>query len=256
MHIESMVEGGGGSVILVDDPGAAVGVGPNAWLVQVGAEADYVASYQFDGTTCTLTCGWCEQGESVCHQGFNEGGYPLGCLMCVPYGTPDPGAQCAAFMASCAGLGETGGDDEGVDETGVDSDAMEVAGLESFDCRGWDLTDAVVSDERGNVVVDAAVVEVAAVHFGEPLAKCDGTRFRGRSDGYFEVSALAPTGLLARVGLEQGDVILAIDGEPMRGAERVVSKAMHLFTGPRPASELTLVVLRGGRTIIKVVRIR
>lgn len=65
MHTEFMVEGGGGSVILIDDPGASVGVGPDAWLVQVGAEADYIASYQLDGVSCTAYCGWCQRGESL-----------------------------------------------------------------------------------------------------------------------------------------------------------------------------------------------
>lgn len=264
MHFESMVEGGGGSIILIDDPGATVGVGPDAWLVQVGAEADYVASYQSDGATCTAVCGWCEPGESVCHQGFAENGVPLGCLMCVAYGTPDIGAQCAAFMTACAGVDETGADgtdDDGADETGAESDSgvMDFADPDAFDCRDWDLDEAVVLDERGDIIVDAAIVEMAAAHFGEPLAKCDGTRFRRRSDGYFEVSALAASSLLARIGLARGDVILAVDGEPMRGADRVVSKAMDLFMGARPASGLTLVVRHGGETgetIDKLVRIR
>lgn len=178
--------------------------------------------------------------------------------MCVAYGTPDIGEQCATFIAACTGLDETGSEseDDGVDETGADSGVMQVADPEAFDCRDWDLADAVVFDDRGGVIVDAALVELAAAHLGEPLAKCDGTRFRRRSDGYFEVSALAATGLLARIGLEQGDMILSVDGEPMHDADRVVSKAMELFMGSRPASEITLVVLRGGKTLTNVVHIR
>lgn len=248
---------GGGSIILIDDPGATVGVGPDAWLVQVGVEADYVASYQVDGATCSAGCGWCNPGESVCHQGFAENGFPIGCLMCVPYGTPDMGAQCAAFIAVCAGVDETGADD-GADETGAESDSgeMDLADPDAFDCRDWDLDGAVVLDERGDVIVDASIIEMAAAHFGEPLAKCDGTKFRRRADGYFEISAMAASGLLARIGLARGDVIFTVDGEPMRGADRVVSKAMDSFMGARPTSELMLVVLRRGETIDKLVRIR
>lgn len=259
MTFHSTVQAGGGSIILVDDPGASVGVGPDAWLIQVGAQADYVAAYQAGDATCSAGCGWCNPGESMCHQGFNEDGIPVGCFMCVPYGTPDMGTQCAAFMAACAGLDETGAEEEeGADETGAESDSggMELADPEAFDCRDWDLEGAVVLDERGDVSVEAAIVELAAAHFGEPLAKCDGTRFRRRSDGYFEVSALASSGLLARIGFARGDVILAVDGEPMRGADRIVSKAMDAFMGARPASELTLVVLRGAATIDMLVRIR
>jgi hypothetical protein len=265
MNFEAMIEEGGGSIVLIDDPSATVGVGPNAWLVQVATAADYIASYRPGGITCSAGCGWCKKGESICHQGFDESGTPIGCMMCVPYGTPDMGAQCAAFMDACEGLDETGPDDDGADETGADetgtdsdsdSGAMAVADLETFDCRDWDLEDAVVVDERGNVTIDAAIVELAAAHLGEPLAKCDGMRFRRRSDGYFEVSALATNGLLARIGLARGDVIVAVDGESMRGADRIVSKAMDLFMGARPASELTFVVLRGSDTIHEVVRIR
>lgn len=63
-------------------------------------------------------------------------------------------------------------------------------------------------------------------------------------------------GLLSRIGLQQGDAIIEVDGEPMRDADRVVAKAMDLFMGSRPASELTLAVRRGGRTVTKVIHIR
>lgn len=263
MNFEAMVEGGGGSIILVDDPSASVGIGPNAWLVQVGAASDYVANYEFEGTTCSVGCGWCQPGESMCHQGFDEQGIPVGCMMCIAYGTPNMGAECAAFMAACDGLDETGADDPGADETGADetgadsdSEGMELADPEAFDCRDWDLREAVVVDDRGTVIVDAAIVEMAAAHLGEPLAQCDATRFRRRSDGYYEVSAMAAGGLLARIGLERGDTILAVDGEPMHEADRIVAKAMDLFMGGHPASVLTLVVRRGGQPIDKVVHIR
>lgn len=258
MTFASMFDGGGGSIILIDDPGATIGVGPDAWLVQVGAAADFIASHTVDDSTCSAGCGWCEPGQSVCHQGLDETGKPVGCLLCVAYGTPDPGVQCAAFMAVCDGLDETGADDDGADETGaeIDSSVMEIGDPDAFDCRDWDLEQAVVVDEQGTLILDAAIVEMAAAHLGEPLAKCDGTRFRQRSDGYFEISALAPSGLLARVGLERGDVILGIDGESMHGADRVVAKAMDAFMGGRPTSKLELVVLRGTKTIDIVVRIR
>jgi hypothetical protein len=250
MVFESIIEGGGGTVILIDDPGAAVGVGPNGWLVQVAAEADYVASYQFEGPTCTAVCGWCARGQSICHQGFDASGTPVGCVLCLPHDVPDPGAQCAEFMAACVGVDGTGPDGDGADETGADSEAM------AFDCRDWALAEAVVVDGRGTVIVDAGVVEMAAVHFGEPLAQCDGTRFRRRADGYFEVSALSASGLLAQIGLEHGDAILEIDGEPMQEADRLIAKAMELFLGARPASELTLVVERREQAVTTNIQIR
>jgi len=259
MSFHSSFQSGGGSIILIDDPGAAVGVGPDAWLVQVGAQADYVASYLAGDANCSAGCGWCQPGDSMCYQDLDENHIPVGCFMCLAYGTPDAGSQCAEFMAVCGALDETGEggpDDDGADETGVASDSGAMALAEGFDCRDWNLEHAVVLDEGGDVIVDAAIIEMAASHFGEPLAKCDGTRFRQRSDGYFEVSALADDGLLARIGLAPRDVIFEVDGESMRDADRVVAKAMDLFMGARPTSEVMLVVLRGGKAINKVIHIR
>lgn len=54
----------------------------------------------------------------------------------------------------------------------------------------------------------------------------------------------------------RGDTILAVDGEPMHEADRIAAKSMDLFMGGHPASVLTLVVLRAGQPIDKVVHIR
>ena len=64
-------------------------------------------------------------------------------------------------------------------------------------------------------------------------------------DGHFEISSLAARGLLARIGLEPGDTILTLDGDPMPGADRLGSKAMDLFdltdaSRGRPAVERIL----------------
>ena len=104
MNVQATVEEGDSSIVLIDEPGATVRVGPNAWLVKAGGEGSYVASRHFDGTTCAVACGWCQPGQSLCHQGFDDMDYPIGCMMCLPYDTPDIEDQCATFIAACNGV--------------------------------------------------------------------------------------------------------------------------------------------------------
>jgi hypothetical protein len=261
----AMWDEGNSSMILVDDPAASVGIGPGGWLVQVASSADYIGSYHFDGDTCTIGCGWCQPGQSLCHSGFDEDGLPS-CMMCVPAETPDPGEQCAQHLQACMGAGddgldETGADDdtssdEGLDETGSDGDTGETQGLLEYDCSQWQPSGAVTLDARGNVIVDAALVEELAVHYGDPLADCDDTSFRHTSTGHFAIVRMATNGLLAQMGLVPNDVILAIDGEPMTDIDTVAATAVDLFLGSRVTSGFTLTIGRGRESIAKAVRVR
>jgi hypothetical protein len=124
MTFESVSTGRGGAVILVDDPGVAVQVA-NGWLLQVASEADYVASHRAQGPTCTAACGWCGKGQSLCHQGLDERGKPVGCVLCLPYDVPDPRGQCEVFLAACPSRdGSSPAEDTGAEDTGADSEAM------------------------------------------------------------------------------------------------------------------------------------
>ena len=266
MQLFATYDEGSSNVLLVDDPEVSVGVGPGAWLIQVSGSADYIGSYQHEGESCTVGCGWCQPGESLCHSGLDENGVPQGCMLCIPFGIPDLGAQCAQFMEACQGEGldETGSDggldetgsDGGLDETGSDDDMNESEGLLEYDCAQWDPSGAVTLDAKGNAVVDATIVEEIAVHYGDPLADCDGTSFRQRSDGYFSIGSMAPNGLLAQMGLRPGDTILAIDGEPMNDIDTIAATAVDLFLGSRVTSGFTVAIHRGREIIAKAVRVR
>jgi hypothetical protein len=268
MTFIAMWDEGNSSMTLIDDPAANIGVGPNAWLVQVSASADYVGTYQFDGDTCTVGCGWCGPGQSLCHSGLSEEGVPEGCMACIPFDAPDVGSQCAQFITACmgpdGGLDETGSDggldetgsDGGLDETGSDEGLSESEGLLEYDCAQWDPAGAVTLDMAGNAVVDAALVEEIAVHYGDPLADCDDTSFRLRSDGYFAIGTMNPNGLLAQMGLQPGDTILAVNGESMSDLNAIASTTVDLFLGSRITSGFTLAVRRGRETFAKAVVLR
>ena len=60
-----------------------------------------------------------------------------------------------------------------MDETGADDDMDEPGALPEYDCAQWDPNGAVTLDVKGNAIVDAAIVEEIAVHYGDPLADCD-----------------------------------------------------------------------------------
>lgn len=99
--------------------------------------------------------------------------------------------------------------------------------------------------DGSTVIVDAALLEEALLYQGEPLASCDDTRFRQRTDGHFEISRLADHGLLAAMGLERGDVILAMDGAPMNDLDTLMVAASRISA----ASSLTITVSRAGEKL-------
>jgi hypothetical protein len=159
------------------------------------------------------------------------------------------------------GLDETGADgdsdsDDGLDETGSDGGTGETGGLLEYDCSQWKPSGAVTLDARGNVAVDAALVEEIAVHYGDPLAVCDDTSFRQTSTGHFVIARMATNGLLAQMGLLPDDVILAIDGEPMIDIDTIAATTVDLFLGSRVTSGFTLTIGRGREVIAKAVRVR
>jgi hypothetical protein len=207
---------GASNAVLIDDPYATVGVGPGAWLVRVDSETDYVGTYHDDGEGCEFACAWCETGQLMCHGGLTDQGVQ-GCVMCFPDGLPDVGDQCAAVQAACV----EGREDEGLDETG--GGTTEAIG--EYDCTTWQPAEGVQRGRDGTITVDAALVDEVFLYQGEPLASCDDTRFRRRSDGYFEISKLGSHGLLVAMGLARGDALLAVSGNPMNNFDAVMEAA-------------------------------
>jgi hypothetical protein len=144
----------------------------------------------------------------------------------------------------------------GADVTEPDAELDAPDGPSSYDCTLWQLDGGVKRDERGVLELDAALVEDIAIFQGEPLALCDGTRFRRRTDGFFELSKRSDHGLLARMGLAPGDVVLAIDGEPMNELDVVMRTVGSLFSPGASTSGFTILIGRGDRRFVKNVRVR
>ncbi|MCX4239103.1 hypothetical protein [Paraliomyxa miuraensis] len=213
--------GGGGDLILMDDPAATVSVGTGAWLVMLHSEADYIGMYSYENGECLGHCGWCEAGQIMCHGGLTEETGEARCVLCLPYDQPDAGEQCAVYVAACLD-----GWAEGLDETGAGT----TDGAAGYDCSWWHPEEGVQRD-GSRVTVDAALIEEALLYQGEPLATCDGTRFRPREDGHLEVSRLGEHGLAVAMGLELGDALLAVDGQHLNSIDAMMNAASKLGAG-------------------------
>src|SRR5690606_10427202 len=127
-------EGGGGEMVLIDDPAAAVSVGPGGWLVQVSSSADYVGTHHYEGDSCTVGCGYCAPGQALCFADQDEDKVPE-CVSCMSADMPDAHEQCALFVQACADAGAEGG---GLDETGSEGGLDETGSDEGQDETGSD----------------------------------------------------------------------------------------------------------------------
>ena len=223
---------------LIDDPVASVGVGPGGWLVQVGTSADWIGDYEGSEGSCQWGCAWCDQGQSLCHGGFAEDGTPT-CFLCLPTdNSPEwivaAGQACATFVAnnpSCdggtppGGAGGTSGGG-GADESGGADGSSGSAGAE-YDCNLWDIAGAA-SATRTTITLDEATLEEAVQHFGAPLTDCDDTRFSQDSSGYFVLSRTSSAGLLSQMGLQVGDRIETVNGDPILSADDAANQVVKL----------------------------
>jgi general secretion pathway protein C len=73
----------------------------------------------------------------------------------------------------------------------------------------------------------------------------------GRAAG-FRLHAVRPDGILARIGLRNGDVVVAVNGLPLTAPER----ALDAFVKLRSASHVSLSLERGGQRLTADYRIR
>jgi hypothetical protein len=148
------------------------------------------------------------------------------------------------------------GDGDGDGGGGADTTGGDDAGVLDYDCADWDPSGAVTRDARGNAIVDGALVEELAAHFGDPLADCDDTAFYRQSDGYFAVSRRSQKGVLAQIGIEPGDVILALDGVAMDDLDQIAKATVDLFLGHRITSGFSLTIARGRTKLVRQILVR
>ncbi len=252
--------GGDVEVVQADDPTASVGVGPNAWLISASASADWITWASFEGDECTIGCAYCQQGQSLCHAGFDDANLPI-CGACFEGDAETAGAACAAFVDAClagggGGVDETGGDDGdggadetggggGVDETGGDGGAAVPEPTPVVDCSSWDPASLVVHEADGRVRIAAQSIEDLVAAAAAPLSECDDTAFVVRPDGYLAVSRRSPSSLVAELGLSAGDVIYAVDGRRVSSVGVATEIALeYFFSSPMPSS-IRLTIERG-----------
>ncbi len=91
----------------------------------------------------------------------------------------------------------------------------------------------------------AAPLEVEAPPAEPPTRAWLGVWLSDAVDGGVEVIAVAPGGPAQKAGLARGDVLLEVDGEPVRG-EQMLGR---LLLQRSPGDPLDLIVLRGGASV-------
>ncbi len=87
---------------------------------------------------------------------------------------------------------------------------------------------------------------VAGAYLGARLGEADSTLRRHlKLDGGLVVMRVAPDSPAAKAGLEEDDVVLAVDGKPVRTIEDM----RRALAGTKPGQELTLKVLKPGKRV-------
>jgi general secretion pathway protein C len=106
--------------------------------------------------------------------------------------------------------------------------------------------DAVRSAGANRWVVARAAAEAARANIGEQLrtALLQPNLVNGKTDG-FVVKRIQPGTLLARMGLQRGDVIKRVNRMPLDSPE----KALQIMQQLREARELSVDLERGGATL-------
>lgn len=237
----------GGSVVLLDDPAATITLASGALLVRVNSSVDFVGTYEDNGAGCTATCSFCLPGQSLCMTGFDDNGYPE-CFMCLEFDGSDVEAVCNTYAETClaGGNADTGGEEDtgALDETGSSA---------NYDCTGWTSTATAIDETIA--VIDRSIVNELLATGGLPLSECEDTRFRSRSDGYFQLSSRSPDGLLALMNLEIGDTFLKFNNEPLNSVDAILDAVNHLASSDQP-STFQLIIHRGTTDIAKTVQLQ
>ncbi|WP_432822205.1 type II secretion system protein GspC [Trichloromonas sp.] len=98
--------------------------------------------------------------------------------------------------------------------------------------------------ERNRWLIDTRVVDEARANLGEVLksARMEPRLVNGATDG-FAIVMVRPGSLLARMGLQKGDVVLQVNGMPLNSPE----KALQVFQQLREARSLSISLERQGQ---------
>ena len=220
-EIHAFFDSGDATVLLVDDPGAGVGLGVGL-VVHFGGEAgaDWVGYEVAQGATCSAGCfaPSCEDGQYGCYA-IDPGTHGL----CSYYCRDDAIDQetCDELAESCLGAGASSGSDGGADETGGETTGGVMD--EPFDCSRWHPEAVARSEAGGPYLVPQALVDQLVLGSGEPLVECDGVRLRPSSSGHWTISKMRRGGLLGALGLRLGDELRGLDGVELDSLDALAS---------------------------------
>lgn len=257
-------DGGGSTVVNMDDPGVGVGLGIGL-LVDFGATAgaDWVGYKVWQNSRCTMGCFGpvCPEEQFGCYASF-----PGDAGLCAHYCTDALDQQaCNDLAMTCLGSGgddgldETGtSDDGGLDETGEASGGEE---LQAYDCSQWQ-PHTVQPVGEATFLVPQPLIDELILRAGDPLVECDGVRLRPSAAGFWSISKMRETGLLGALGLRVGDELRALGGVELDSLDslmRVLGRFLQDDGAPRrfPAHHpgFVLHARRGARDVVLDLRI-
>lgn len=235
-------DGGGSSVVSIDDPGARVGLGVGLVVhFGGGAGADWVGYGVTQNSHCTYGCfaPSCSDGQDGCFAHWSSGGL---CAHRCSNATIEQQA-CDEVQQACldaeADTGGPAGEEGGLDETGGGGTTDGVTG-ESYDCSRWD-PEAIEAPEPGGAFhVPQALIDELVIGSGDALAECDGVRLRQGSGGRWVISKMRTRGLFGALGLRVGDELHAFEGVELDSLDAIVGVLTTSFLteggGPRQLS--------------------
>jgi hypothetical protein len=229
-ELHAVFDGSDTTVVLVDDPAAAIGLGVGL-VVHFGgkAGADWVGYEVSQGPTCSVGCfaPSCGEGQYGCYAID-----PVTNGLCTYYCQDDVIEQqaCDELAESCLGdpgMGDGGGLDEtGGGEGGTDENGGETTGGvmdEPFDCSRWHPEVVAQPEAGGPFRVPQTLVDQLVLESGDSLVECDGLRLRPSSAGHWTISKMRHAGLLGALGLRVGDELRQVDDVELDSLDALAS---------------------------------
>lgn len=226
-ELHMVFDGSDSTVVLADDPGAAVGLGAGL-VVHFGgkAGADWVGYEVTQGPTCSVGCfaPRCGEGQYGCYA-INPVTNGLCTYYCQdeaiePQACDEVAEACLDSdpgMVDGGGLDETGGGEGGADET--TGGVMD----EPFDCSRWHPEAIEQPEVGGPFRVPQTLVDQLVMQSGDSLVECDGVRLRPSRDGHWTISKMRHAGLLGALGLRVGDELRRVDDVELDSLDALAS---------------------------------